>query len=99
MATRPTTRLVLLSTFALLFVIYLIFLQPRGPESPAARAPGHLTDAKSTIPLSLGLSEDVLKGDVVMPKLANETAKYVFLGWSPDHGCQSIQMNGFDHMS
>jgi hypothetical protein len=80
MATRPTPRLVLLSTLALLFVIYFVFLQPRGPESPATRAPGHLTEttSKGTIPSNLILSEDVLKGDVVMPKLANETAKYVY---------------------
>lgn len=79
MATRSATRLVLLSTFALLFVIYFIFLQPRGPESPATRAPGHLTETKSTIPSNLMLNEDVLKGEVVMTKLANETAKYVFI--------------------
>lgn len=77
MATRPTTRYVLLSTFALLFVIYFIFLQPRGPDSPATRAPGHLTDTKDTLPSNLALDDDVLKGAVVMPKLANETAKYV----------------------
>lgn len=77
MAARPTTRYVLLSTFALLFVIYFIFLQPRGPDSPATRAPGHLTDTKNTIPSDLALDDDVLKGNVVMPKLANETAKYV----------------------
>ncbi|KUL82868.1 hypothetical protein ZTR_09011 [Talaromyces verruculosus] len=75
MAARPTTRYVLLSTFALLFVIYFIFLQPRGPDSPATRAPGHLTDTKNTIPSNLALDDDVLKGNVVMPKLANETAK------------------------
>lgn len=77
MAARPTTRYVLLSTFALLFVIYFIFLQPRGPDSPATRAPGHLTDTKNAIPSNLALDDDVLKGAVVMPKLANETAKYV----------------------
>jgi hypothetical protein len=77
MAARPTTRYVLLSTFALLFVIYFIFLQPRAPDSPAIRAPGHLTDTKNTIPSNLALDDDVLKGNVVMPKLANETAKYV----------------------
>lgn len=77
MAARPTTRYVLLSTFALFFVIYFIFLQPRGPDSPATRAPGHLTDTKNTIPSNLALDDDVLKGNVVMPKLANETAKYV----------------------
>ncbi|EED18897.1 FAD dependent sulfhydryl oxidase Erv2, putative [Talaromyces stipitatus ATCC 10500] len=75
MAARPTTRLVLLSALALIFVTYFIFLQPRGPESPATRAPGHLTDTKNTIPSELALDEDVLKGGVVMPKLANETAK------------------------
>lgn len=77
MSARPTTRLVLLSTFALLFIIYFIFLQPRGPDSPATRAPGHLTDTKNTIPSALALDDEVLKGAVVMPKLANETAKYV----------------------
>ncbi|KAH8703305.1 putative FAD dependent sulfhydryl oxidase Erv2 [Talaromyces proteolyticus] len=75
MAARPTTRLVFLSTFALLFIFYFLFIQPKGPESPATRAPGHLVDTKSTISSNLAISQDVLKGEVVMPKLANETAK------------------------
>lgn len=73
MAARPTTRLIFLSTFALIFIFYVAFVQPKGPDSPATRAPGHLMDAKS----SLALDEDVLKGQVIMPKLGNETAKCV----------------------
>jgi len=70
MAARPTTRLVFLSTFALLFIFYFVFVQPKGPDSLAMRAPGHLMEAKN-----LALDEDVLKGQVIMPKLGNETAK------------------------
>lgn len=76
MATRrPTIRYVFLSSFVLLFVIYLIFFQPQGPESPATRAPGHLTDSKNAFFPTTALDEDVLRGGVVMPKLVNETAK------------------------
>lgn len=73
MAARPTTRLVFLSTIALFFIFYFAFVQPKGPDSPAMRAPGHLMDTKS----SIALDEDVLKGQVIMPKLGNETAKCV----------------------
>ncbi|CRG91133.1 FAD-linked sulfhydryl oxidase ERV2 [Talaromyces islandicus] len=74
MAARPTTRLIFLSTFALFFMFYFVFMQPKAPDSPATRAPGHLMDAKS-LSGNLALSEDVLKGQVIMPKLGNETAK------------------------
>lgn len=75
MGPRPTTRLVFLSTLALFFILYFVFLQPNGPASPATRAPGHLMDAKSAG--LVGVDEDVLKGQVIMPKLGNETAKLV----------------------
>lgn len=80
MAARPTTRLVFLSTFALFFIFYFVFVQPKAPDSPATRAPGHLMDAKS-LSGNLALSEDVLNGQVIMPKLGNETAKCVISGF------------------
>ncbi|KAL1964498.1 hypothetical protein VTN77DRAFT_6924 [Rasamsonia byssochlamydoides] len=71
MAARPTTRLLLFSAIAVFFLVYLIFLHPEGPPSPAKRAPGHLEKAST----NFVIEDDILKGTVVMPKLGNETAK------------------------
>lgn len=71
MAARPTTRLLLVSALAVFFLVYLIFLHPEGPPSPATRAPGHLEKFSP----NLEIDDDILKGNVVMPKLGNETAK------------------------
>lgn len=73
----PTLRLILVSSVAIIFIIFFVFFVPTGPESPATRAPGHLDKASSS-DANLGKSrvtDDILKGDVVMPKLGNETAK------------------------
>jgi len=71
MAKPPTPRLVLVSAIALVFIIFILFFEPQGPPSPAARAPGHLDKS----PANFVIDDEILKGGVVMPKLGNETAK------------------------
>ncbi|KAL2009993.1 hypothetical protein VTN00DRAFT_5800 [Thermoascus crustaceus] len=71
MAKPPTPRLVLVSAIALVFIIFVLFFEPQGPPSPAARAPGHLEKSST----NFVVEDEMLKGGVVMPKLGNETAK------------------------
>ncbi|KAL1979916.1 hypothetical protein VTN96DRAFT_4982 [Rasamsonia emersonii] len=71
MAARPTARVFLISVVVVFFLVDIIFLRPQGPPSPASRAPGHLD---KSLP-NLEIDDDILKGNVVMPKLGNETAK------------------------
>ncbi|KAL4778912.1 ERV/ALR sulfhydryl oxidase domain-containing protein [Aspergillus varians] len=68
MANRQITRRILISASILVFFLFVLFIQPYGPPSPAVRAPGHLD--KST-----PIKDDLTKGDIVMPHLGNETAK------------------------
>ncbi|KAL2823759.1 ERV/ALR sulfhydryl oxidase domain-containing protein [Aspergillus cavernicola] len=68
MANRQITRRILISASILIFFLFVLFIQPYGPPSPAVRAPGHLE--KSPI-----VKDDLTKGDIVMPRLGNETAK------------------------
>ncbi|KAL4796673.1 ERV/ALR sulfhydryl oxidase domain-containing protein [Aspergillus venezuelensis] len=68
MANRQITRRILISTSILIFFLFILFIQPYGPPSPAVRAPGHLEKTQS-------VKEDLIKGDIVMPRLGNETAK------------------------
>ncbi|KAL4874634.1 FAD dependent sulfhydryl oxidase Erv2 [Aspergillus karnatakaensis] len=72
MANRQITRRILISASILVFFLFVLFIQPYGPPSPAVRAPGHLEKPEST---SITVKEDLIKGDIVMPKLGNETAK------------------------
>lgn len=69
MANRQITRRILISASILVFFLFVLFIQPYGPPSPAVRAPGHLD---KTTPVQ----DDLKKGDIVMPRLGNETAKY-----------------------
>ncbi|KKK14574.1 hypothetical protein ARAM_006315 [Aspergillus rambellii] len=68
MANRQITRRILISAAILIFFIFVLFIQPHGPPSPAVRAPGHLG---KTAPVK----DDLIKGEIVMPRLGNETAK------------------------
>jgi hypothetical protein len=70
MASRPPPRLIFISIAAVFFLLYFLF-HSQGPESPAVRAPGHLEKSIHEIVVD----DDILKGDVMMPKLANETAR------------------------
>lgn len=73
MANRHITRRILLGAAVSIFLLFVFFVRPQGPPSPAIRAPGHLEKAShSTL-----TKDDMVKGEVVMPKLGNETAKYV----------------------
>jgi hypothetical protein len=58
-----------MSASILIFILFVLFIQPYGPPSPAVRAPGHLEKAPQ-------VKDDLIKGDIVMPRLGNETAKY-----------------------
>lgn len=69
MANRQITRRILISASILVFFLFVLFIQPYGPPSPAVRAPGHLD---KTTPVH----NDLKEGDIVMPRLGNETAKY-----------------------
>lgn len=69
MANRQITRRILISASILLFFLFILFIQPHGPPSPAVRAPGHLD---KTTPVK----NDITEGEIVMPRLGNETAKY-----------------------
>lgn len=71
MGNRPTIRLILVGAIFVTFMIFMLFWLPQGPPSPATRAPGHLE--KSTP--NVVVKDEMLKGEVVMPKLGNETAK------------------------
>ncbi|KAI9374336.1 ERV/ALR sulfhydryl oxidase domain-containing protein [Aspergillus egyptiacus] len=68
MANRQITRRILISASILIFFLFVLFIQPYGPPSPAVRAPGHLEKSAT-------IKDDLTKGDTVMPRLGNETAK------------------------
>ena len=71
MASRPPPRLLFISIAVVFCFLYFLF-HSQGPASPAVRAPGHLEKPIHGIVVD----DDVLKGSVMMPKLANETARY-----------------------
>jgi FAD-linked sulfhydryl oxidase len=71
MANRQITRRILISTAIAIFLLFVFFIRPEGPPSPAIRAPGHLE--KST--QAVVSKDDLTKGEVVMPRLGNATAK------------------------
>ncbi|KAB8238681.1 flavin-linked sulfhydryl oxidase ERV2 [Aspergillus alliaceus] len=71
MANRHITRRILLGAAVSVFLLFIFFVRPQGPPSPAIRAPGHLEKS----PHSTLTKDDIVKGEVVMPKLGNETAK------------------------
>ncbi|KAI2912729.1 hypothetical protein CBS147320_10793 [Aspergillus niger] len=71
MANRHITRRILISAAIAIFLLFVFFIRPEGPPSPAIRAPGHLE--KST--QAVVSKDDLTKGEVVMPRLGNATAK------------------------
>lgn len=71
MANRQITRRVLLSAVVLVCIIFVLFIRPQGPPSPAIRAPGHIEKPGS----HTAAREEMLKGETVMPRLGNETVK------------------------
>ncbi|PYH40831.1 flavin-linked sulfhydryl oxidase ERV2 [Aspergillus saccharolyticus JOP 1030-1] len=71
MAHRQITRQLLVGASITIFLIFLFFIQPQGPPSPAVRAPGHLDKSAPAVVSK----DDLIKGEVVMPKLGNATAK------------------------
>ncbi|OJJ42909.1 hypothetical protein ASPZODRAFT_1236947 [Penicilliopsis zonata CBS 506.65] len=70
MANRQLTRRIFAAGAIAIFLLFILFIQPNGPPSPAVRAPGHIDKSAPSL-----VKEDMLKGEVVMPKLGNETAK------------------------
>lgn len=75
MANRQITRRIAISAAISILLVFFLFIRPQGPPSPAIRAPGHITHNAASPGITI--QEDTLKGDVVMPKLGNATAKYV----------------------
>jgi hypothetical protein len=74
MATRQITRRIAISASISLFLIFFLFIRPHGPPSPAVRAPGHIDHSAAP---GITIHDDMLQGEVVMPKLDNATVKYV----------------------
>ncbi|KAJ5121243.1 uncharacterized protein N7515_009204 [Penicillium bovifimosum] len=75
MANRQITRRITISAAISLCLIFFLFIRPQGPPSPAIRAPGHIDhSAPASVP-AITIHDSTLKGDVVMPKLGNETVK------------------------
>lgn len=72
MANRQIARRVFICAAIALFLVFVLFIQPQGPPSPAIRAPGHID--KFALASDL-VKDDLLKGEVVMSRLGNETAK------------------------
>ncbi|PYI10612.1 FAD dependent sulfhydryl oxidase Erv2 [Aspergillus sclerotiicarbonarius CBS 121057] len=71
MANRQITRRILISAAISIFLLFVFFIRPEGPPSPAIRAPGHLEKSAQAVVSK----DDLTKGEVVMPKLGNATAK------------------------
>lgn len=73
MAARPTARFLLLTSLALVFILFVFVFRLYTPLTPQARAPGPLDKLGANV----AVNEDMLAGESFMPKLGNETAKYV----------------------
>ncbi|KMU91559.1 hypothetical protein CIHG_09369 [Coccidioides immitis H538.4] len=71
MATRPTSRLFVLTGMVVFFILTITFFRQPAPLSPKLRAPGHLG---KSLP-SVDVSDRMLEGNIVMPQLGNATAK------------------------
>ncbi|EEP79693.1 FAD-linked sulfhydryl oxidase ERV2 [Uncinocarpus reesii 1704] len=72
MATRPTSRLFAITGIVVFFILTLTYFRQQAPLSPEARAPGHFG---KPLPGAGGISDKMLQGNIVMPKLGNATAK------------------------
>lgn len=72
MAARPPSRILLLTSLTLVFLLFVLVFRQQTPLSPEARAPGHLDKHGANV----ALDADMLAGEAIMPKLGNETAKY-----------------------
>ncbi|KAG2412533.1 FAD-linked sulfhydryl oxidase ERV2 [Aspergillus terreus] len=70
MANRLSGRRILISIPIVIFIIFILFVGPNSPQSPV-RVSNNLGKAAS----SVLVKDDLTKGEVVMPKLGNETAK------------------------
>ncbi|CAI7573633.1 uncharacterized protein N7487_007580 [Penicillium crustosum] len=75
MASRQITRRIVTSASIALCLIFFLFIRPQGPPSPAVRAPGHIDHSAPVSAPGITIQDSTLKGDVVMPKLGNETVK------------------------
>ncbi|KAJ6184796.1 hypothetical protein N7519_006097 [Penicillium mononematosum] len=75
MANRQITRRIITSAAIALCLMFFLFIRPQGPPSPAVRAPGHIDHSASASAPGISIEDSTLKGDVVMPKLGNETVK------------------------
>lgn len=71
MANRQLTRRIIITSILATFLLIILYARPEGPPSPAVRAPGHIDRHSPKGPID----KDMLKGEVVMPHLGNETAK------------------------
>lgn len=74
MANPQTTRRIFISAAISICLVFFLFIRPQGPPSPAIRAPGHIDHSVTPAP-ALTIQDETLKGEVVMPKLGNATAK------------------------
>lgn len=91
MANRQITRRIAISAAISLALIFFLFVRPQGPPSPAIRAPGHITH-NAPAP-GITIQEETLKGDIVMPRLGNATAKYVTTSIMSSIGDDSWSLN------
>ncbi|EKV10976.1 FAD dependent sulfhydryl oxidase Erv2, putative [Penicillium digitatum PHI26] len=73
MASRQITRRIVTSASIALCLIFFLFIRPQGPPSPAIRAPGHIDHSAPASAPGITIQDSTLKGDVIMPKLGNET--------------------------
>ncbi|EAW11880.1 flavin-linked sulfhydryl oxidase ERV2 [Aspergillus clavatus NRRL 1] len=75
MANRQITRRILITSVVAVFLLFVLFFRPHGPPSPAIRAPGHIDKSAPAATVKNEIKDEILKGEVVMPRLGNETAK------------------------
>jgi len=67
MAHRPSSRFLVVIGLVVFFLLFIVYFRQEPPLSPEARAPGHVGEK---IP-NVVISNEMLDGDVVMPKLGN----------------------------
>ena len=77
MAARPPSRILILTSLIVAFFLFIFLFRQQAPLSPEARAPGHLDKLGANV----AIDADMLAGEGIMPKLGNETAKYVLCGY------------------
>ncbi|KAK2755560.1 hypothetical protein FQN54_006500 [Arachnomyces sp. PD_36] len=74
MATRPPSRVIILTSIVAVFLFLIYIFRQQAPLSPEARAPGHL-GGNGNGNGNGAIDSSILEGEGIMPKLGNETAK------------------------